>query len=66
MTLIERDAIVSPATSLLIFQTDETPGFYYFNGTEWVNLASSNTNNNSNGGSGSSDSNTLIYTTDGF
>ena len=66
MTLTERDAIESPATSLLIFQTDETPGFYYFNGTEWVNLASSNTNNNSNGGSGSSDSNTLIYTTDGF
>jgi hypothetical protein len=66
MTLIERDAIVSPATSLLIFQTDDTPGFYYYNGAEWVNLASSNTNNNSNGGSGSSDSNTLIYTTNGF
>ena len=66
MTLLERDAIESPATSLLIFQTDETPGFYYFNGTEWVNLASSNTNNNTNSGSGGSDSNTLIYTADGF
>jgi len=66
MTLTERDAIESPATSLLIFQTDETPGFYYFNGTEWVNLASSNTNNNTNSGSGGSNSETLIYTVDGF
>ena len=66
MTLVERDAIESPATSLLIFQTDDTPGFYYFNGTEWVNLASSNTNNNTNNGSGGSNSETLIYTVDGF
>ena len=66
MTLTERDAIESPATSLLIFQTDETPGFYYFNGAEWVNLASSNTNNNTNSGSGGSNSETLIYTVDGF
>ena len=66
MTLIERDAIVSPTTSLLIFQTDDTPGFYYYNGTEWVNLASSNTNNNTNNGSGGSNSETLIYTVDGF
>ena len=63
MTLEERDAIENPATSLLIFQTDDTPGFYYFNGSEWV---SSNTNNNSSGSGGGSNSNTLIYTTDGF
>jgi hypothetical protein len=36
MTLIQRDAIASPATGLLIYQTDNTPGFYYFNGTSWV------------------------------
>ena len=66
MTLEERDSIQNPATSLLIFQTDDTPGFYYYNGTEWINLASSNTNNNNTGSGGGSDSNTLIYTTDGF
>ena len=68
MTLTERDAIGSPATSLLIFQTDQTPGFYYYDGTKWVNLSSSNTNTNTNSGTGSSgsDSNTLIYTIDGF
>ena len=66
MTETERDEITAAADGLLIYQTDATVGFYYYNGTEWVNLASSNTNNNSNGGSGSSDSNTLIYTTNGF
>jgi hypothetical protein len=32
----QRDAITSPATGLLIYQTDNTPGFYYYNGTAWV------------------------------
>ena len=36
MTQTNRDAIASPATGLLIYQTDNTPGFYYFNGTAWV------------------------------
>ncbi len=36
MTMTERDAISTPATGLLIFQTDATPGFYYYNGTAWV------------------------------
>ncbi|MGB4206050.1 MAG: hypothetical protein WBJ84_10595 [Bacteroidales bacterium] len=33
MTMIQRNAIVSPATGLLIFQTDEISGFYYNAGT---------------------------------
>lgn len=33
MTMTERDAISNPATSLLIYQTDETTGFYYNSGT---------------------------------
>jgi hypothetical protein len=33
MTMAQRDAIPSPATSLLIYQTDNTPGFYFYNGT---------------------------------
>src|SRR5258706_15781986 len=38
MTLIQRDAIASPATGLLIYQTNSTPGFYYFTGTAWTAL----------------------------
>jgi hypothetical protein len=36
MTLAQRTAIASPATGLLIFQTNGTPGFYYYNGTAWA------------------------------
>lgn len=33
MTLAQRNAIVSPATGLMIFQTNGTPGYYYNSGT---------------------------------
>lgn len=33
MTQAERNAIISPATGLMIFQTDGTKGFYYFDVT---------------------------------
>lgn len=36
MTKIQRDAIASPATGLLIYQTNSTPGFYYYSGTGWT------------------------------
>ena len=61
MTLAQKTAITSPATGLLIFQTDGTAGFYYYSGTAWVPIAGA-------GGTGTSSptANTLIYTTDGF
>ncbi|WP_426330157.1 tail fiber domain-containing protein [Pedobacter sp. R-06] len=37
VTLANRPA--SPATGLLIFQTDGVAGFYYYNGTAWVNFS---------------------------
>jgi len=39
MTQAERDAIASPATGLMIFQTDGTSGFYYYNGIAWTAMA---------------------------
>ena len=36
MTQAQRNAIGLPATSLLIYQTDNTPGFYYNSGTPGV------------------------------
>ena len=35
MTETQRDAISPAATGLMIYQTDGTAGFYYFNGSSW-------------------------------
>ena len=38
MNQAQRNAISSPATGLLIYQTDNTPGFYFYNGA-WTALS---------------------------
>lgn len=38
MTLAQRNAIVTPATGLLVFQTNDIPGYYYNAGTPAVPL----------------------------
>jgi|GEM_PF-5286907 len=48
MTQAQRDAISTPATGLLIFQTNNTPGFYYYNGAEWKGAGGSNDFNSVN------------------
>lgn len=40
MTSVQKNAIASPATGLLIYQTDGTRGLWEFNGTTWVIIAS--------------------------
>jgi hypothetical protein len=37
MTIVQRNAIVTPARGLLIYQTNNTPGFYYFD-TTWKQM----------------------------
>jgi hypothetical protein len=39
MTDAQKTAIATPATGLLVFQTDGTSGFYYYNGTAWELLS---------------------------
>ena len=39
MTAAQRTVIASPATGLLVFETD-SGSFWFFNGTEWVDLSS--------------------------
>lgn len=67
MTNVQRLAITNPATSLLIFQIDENPGFYFYDGSQWIGFGNTNGNGDgtSNNGSGSR-TKTLIYTVDGF
>ena len=60
LTQSERDLISNPSSGLLIFQTDNSPGFYYFDGVEWVSLS---TGNGSTISVNSQDiNNTLLYT----
>lgn len=59
MTAIQKTAIVTPATGLLIYQTDGDAGFYYYNGTAWLLLVTTATVNTDR-------QNTLIYTARGF
>ena len=49
MTLAQRGGITTPAAGLLIYQTDNTPGFYYYDGGAW------NPIKGSGGGGGGSD-----------
>lgn len=39
MTFAQRNAIASPATGLLIYQTDIVSGFYFYNGSAWSQLS---------------------------
>src|SRR6187455_2849659 len=40
LTALQKNAIVTPAVGLLIYQTDATAGFYYYNGSSWMPLTS--------------------------
>jgi hypothetical protein len=40
MTQAQCNAIISPPNGLLIYQTDNTPGFYYYNGSTWGSISS--------------------------
>lgn len=41
MTEAERDAITTPATGLMIYQTDATAGFYHYDGSAWAAVGGS-------------------------
>lgn len=43
MSKKSRNLISSPATGLLIYQTDSLPGFYYYSGTVWLAVTSGST-----------------------
>lgn len=64
MTQTQRNAIASPATGLLIYQTDKTPGFYFYNGKGWSAVSTNSVrglNNNEFIGLNAGNSNTTGY-----
>ena len=52
MTEMQRDNISSPSTGELIYQTDGTSGFYYYNGSNWTLVGT---------GGGSSESTSVLH-----
>jgi trimeric autotransporter adhesin len=67
MTLTQRNAIASPANGLIIYQTDNTPGFYYNSGSSaspaWV-ITGTGSGWALTGNAGTSGVNNFIGTTD--
>lgn len=62
MTLTERSAITSPASGLMVYQTNGTTGFYFYDGSGWVRLATG-TEASYTAGTGISVSNNTITNT---
>src|SRR5436190_15261795 len=44
MTKAQRDLIASLVEGLLIYQSNSTPGFYYYNGSAWTAVSSKGVN----------------------
>ena len=45
MNFIERNAILNPATGLIIYQTNNTPGYYFYDGAAWMPIQGGGTDN---------------------
>ncbi|KIO78612.1 hypothetical protein TH53_02315 [Pedobacter lusitanus] len=57
MSLLQRNDINNPANGLLIYQTNSSPGFYFYNNGQWQRLV--NNSELTSGGSGSN-GNTIL------
>ncbi len=68
MTQAQRTAIASPATGLLVFQTDGTAGYYYNTGTpgspNWIQVMTDLSGWKTNGNNGTNPSTNFLGTTD--
>jgi trimeric autotransporter adhesin len=63
MTTLQRTAITSPATGLLVFDTD-TNAFWFYNGTAWTKLEASGANWSITGNSGTTAGTNFMGTAD--
>ncbi|WP_316841113.1 hypothetical protein [Pedobacter gandavensis] len=62
LSLIQREGINNPANGLLIYQTNNLPGFYYYNNGQWQKLVNSS-ELGAGGGTGSNGNTILSGTT---
>ena len=64
MTLAQKLAIVTPATGLLVYQTDGAYGFWYYNGSAWIPFLSGTDGWRILGNAGTAAGTNFIGTTD--
>ncbi|MCP4441326.1 MAG: hypothetical protein GY810_20665 [Aureispira sp.] len=64
MNNAQKSAIATPVTGLLIYQTDGSNGFYYYNGSAWLPLSSSSNDWKADGNTGTTSGTNFIGTTD--
>lgn len=64
MTLAQKTAIASPAIGLLVYQTDGTAGFWYYNGSGWVQVSAGGDGWKITGNTGTVAGTNFIGTTD--
>ena len=64
MTKNQRDAIATPATGLMIYQTTNPAGFYYFNGSAWKAVTPKSAGWSLTGNAGTDTAENFIGTTD--
>ena len=65
MTKTQRDNIaITPPTGLLIYQTNNTPGFYYYDGSAWTAVTPKSKGWSLTGNSGTNPATNFIGTTD--
>ena len=64
MTKSQRDDIQTPAQGLMIFQTDDISGFYYWDGTSWALFGMQNSTWGIKGNTGTESTTDFIGTTD--
>jgi hypothetical protein len=64
MTQEQREAIPSPTTGLLVYQTDNTAGFYFYGSSSWIRLDNEGSNWGLQGNEGTSTFTDFIGTTD--
>jgi len=63
MTQVQKSTIATPVLGLLVFQTDGTAGFYYYNGSAWVTFGGGSGWDLS-GNSGTASTTNMLGTTD--
>ena len=66
MTKVQRNAISAPVAGLLIYQSNNQPGFYYYNGSSWTSLTGMSANTALSNLSPTSINQSLIPSTDGI